>query len=352
MADKSNTSGLNRRDFLKSAAAGAAIFGAVGATGCSKGEEVVSQKAQHTSEVVVPKKMLGKTGMNVSTLALGGGSALSMVKDNDLALSLIDLARRKGINYFDTGSSYGGGESELRIGEALEPYRKDVYISSKFGFGMSSDELMKTFERSLKRLRTDHLDNANMHGLSKPEDAETMFSSGALDALVKLKEQGVVKNIGATAHTPAPLLDAMKRFRFDSVSTATNATGYHWVGEFGKPTGSFEEEVMPLANEQGIGLWAFKVTGQRLLIQLNDEPHKAPGLELIRYAYSLPVHGVILGMHAVEHIETACEMAANFVPMTDDEMQALNKKLAPSVGELTYLDPDYVDDGGWRAHLA
>jgi uncharacterized protein len=340
MADDGNNNGLNRRDFLKSAAAGAAIFGAVGASGCGKGEEVV------------PKKMLGKTGMNVSTLALGGGSALSMVKDHDEALALIDLARRKGVNYFDTGSSYGGGESEERIGEAMEPYRKQVYISTKFGFNLKPDELMKAFERSLKRLRTDYVDNANMHGLTRPSDPETMFSSGALETLVKLKEEGVVKNIGATAHKPAPLAEAMKRFQFDSVSAATNATGYHFVSEFNKVSGSFEEEVIPLANKQGIGLWAFKVTGQRLLIQQGNEPHKAPGLELIRYAYSLPVHGVILGMHSVEHITTACDMAANFTPMTAEEMQALNKKLAPSVGILTYLDPNYVDDGGWRAHLA
>ncbi len=340
MADNGNKNGLNRRDFLKTAAAGAAVFGAVGAAGCGKGEEVV------------PKKMLGKTGMNVSTLAMGGGSALSMVKDHDEALALIDLARRKGINYFDTGSSYGGGESEERIGEAMEPYRKDVYISTKFAPGLNPDELMKTFERSLKRLRTDYIDNANMHGLTRPGDAELMFSSGALETLIKLKEEGVVKNIGATAHKPQPLAEGMKRFQFDSVSAATNATGYHFVSEFTKVSGSFEEEVIPLANKQGIGMWAFKVTGQRLLIQKGNEPHKASGLELIRYAYSLPVHGVILGMNAIEHVVTACDLAANFTPMTDEEMRALNKELAPSVGILTYLDPNYVDDGGWRAHLA
>ncbi len=339
MADNGNKNSLNRRDFLKSAAAGAAIFSAVGTAGCSRGEEVV------------PKKMLGKTGMNVSILAMGGGSALSMVEKDDDALALIDLARRKGVNYYDTGIHYGDGSSEKRFGEALEPYRKELFISTKFGPGTAPDELMKAFERSLKRLRTDYLDNANMHGLTRPEDAELMFSSGALETLVKLKEEGVVKNIGATAHQPAPLLEAMQRFRFDSVSVATNATGYHWVGEFDKVTGSFEKEVIPLANKQGIGLWAFKVTGQRKLIQHGNEPHKAPGLELIRYAYSLPVHGVILGMSTVEHVDTACELSANFIPMTEAEKRKLNKELAPSVGELSYLDPDYVDDGGWRAHL-
>ncbi|MBW7998094.1 MAG: twin-arginine translocation signal domain-containing protein [Candidatus Glassbacteria bacterium] len=339
MSDESNSGKLSRRDFLKTAAAGAAMIGTAGASGCSKGE------------AVVPKRLLGKTAMNVSILAMGGGSALSMVEKDEDALALIDLARRKGINYFDTGSEYGGGSSEMRIGEALEPYRKDLYISTKFSPGLSPDKLMKNFERSLKRLRTDYVDNANMHGLSEPGDVELMFSSGALETLVKLKEEGVVKNIGATAHRPVPLAEGMKRFQFNSVSAATNATRYHFVAEFDKVEGSFEDEVMPLANQQGIGLWAFKVTGQRLLIQRDNEPHKAPGLELIRYGFSLPVHGVILGMTTPEHVITACDLAANFTPMSAEEMRKWNEELAPSVGELTYLDPSYVDDGGWRAHL-
>ena len=353
MADENKNGKLNRRDFLKSAATSAAIIGAVGAAGCGKSEQAVTQKTSDKVESIVPRKMLGKTGMNVSILALGGGSALTMEKDDQKALALIDLARRKGINYFDSGSEYGGGQSELRIGEALEPYRKDVYLSTKFSPNLGPDKLMRNFEISLKRLRTDYVDNVNMHGLTNPEDAELMFSTGTLEAVVKLKEQGVVKNIGATAHRPGPLFEGMKRFQFDSVSAATNATGYHFAAEFDKIEGSFEDTVIPLANEQGIGLWAFKVTGQRLLIQMEEnEPNKAPGLELIRYGFSLPVHGVILGMTIPEHVNTACDLAANLVPMTREEMKQMNEKLAPSADLLTYLDPNYVDDGGWRAHLA
>jgi len=352
MADDKMKSNLTRRDFLRTAAAGAAMFGAAGATGCgSNGQQEQAAESQ-TSERIVPRRMLGKTGMNVSILALGGGSALTMEEDDQKALALIDLARRKGVNYFDTGSEYGGGQSELRIGEALEPYRKEVYISTKFSPGLSPDKLMKNFERSLKRLRTDHVDNANMHGLTRPGDAELMFSSGALETLVKLKEEGVVKNIGATAHRPAPLYEGMQRFQFDSVSAATNATGYHFVSEFDKIEGSFEDTVIPLAKKQGIGCWAFKVTGQRLLIALQEnEPHKATGLELIRYGFSLPVHGVILGMTLPEHVNTACELAANVTPMTEQEMREMNERLAPSANQMTYLDPNYVDDGGWRAHM-
>ena len=96
------------------------------------------------------------------------------------------------------------------------------------------------------------------------------------------------------------------------------------------------------------------MTGQRRLIQRNDEPHKAPGSELIRYGFSLPVHGVILGMSMPEHVTSACEMSAGFTPMTEEEMHYWNERLSPSAtaATLDYLRPGYVDDGGPRAHLA
>ncbi len=344
--DQRNSDQITRRDFIRMGAAGAAMIGASSA--CSKKVE----KPQ--GEAIVPRKKLGRTEMIASTLAMGGGSALSMVKKDDDALALLDLARRKGINYFDTGSSYGNGKSEERFGMALAPYRKEIYLSTKYNPGDVPEKLMKKFETSLKRFQTDYIYIASMHGLSSLEYTELMFSSGALEKLVELKEQGVLKNIGFTSHSPPPAVEAMKRFQFDVVCMATSAARIHWVEEFKTPEGSFEDEAIPLANKQGVGLWAFKVTGQRRLIQKKDEPDKAPGIELIRYGFSLPVHGIMLGMSTPEHVVSACEMSAGFTPMTEEEMRYWNERLAPSATELTldYLRPDYVDDGGWRAHLA
>ncbi|HUU28339.1 MAG TPA: aldo/keto reductase, partial [archaeon] len=289
-------------------------------------------------------------------LGMGGGSALSMVKEDDLAVALIDFARRKGVNYFDTGSEYGGGKSEQRFGEALSGYRKEIYLSTKYGVGEAPDELKKKVETSLSRFRTDYIDVANMHGLTGVEDVEKMFSSGAMETLVKLKEEGTVKYIGFTSHSsPAASIEALKRFDFDTCLMAANASKVPYVGEFeGIADASFEDEAIPLGLEKGVGVWAFKITGQRRLIARNNEPDKAPGLELIRYALSLPVHGVILGMNMPEHVETAAALTADFTPMTKEEMRQWNERLAPSANELTldYLRADYVDDGGYRAHLA
>jgi predicted aldo/keto reductase-like oxidoreductase len=187
------------------------------------------------------------------------------------------------------------------------------------------------------------------------EEVELMFTTGALDTLVKLKEQGVVRYIGVTSHNHPPAMKAaLEKFDFDICFQAANASKTPFIFEFEElPETSFEELSLPLALEKGMGVLAFKITGQRRLIRKDKEPDKAPGLELIRYGLSLPSHGILLGMSTPEHVNSAVDLALDFEPMTAEDKQELNRRLAPSANELTlhYLRPDYVDDGGWRAHL-
>ncbi len=345
--DKLERGRVSRRGFFKLGAAGAALAGVAGA--CSGGGA--------PGEAIIPRKRLGKTAMEVSIIGFGGGSALSMIEKDDQAVALIDLARRKGINYFDSGAEYDNGRSQKRFGMALEGHRQEVYLSTKYLPDAGYDKLMKDFEGTLASFRTDYVDVANMHGLMSQQDVEAMFSSGALETLSKLKEQKLVRHIGVTSHgNPVALAEALRRFQFDVSLHAANASNVPFAFEFERYDGSqgFQDLSIPLANEQGIGVWAFKITGQRRLISQQPDDGKAPGEELLRYGLSLPVHGIILGMHTVEHVESAARLAANFTPMTAEEMRQWNERLAPHASELTlhYLRRGYVDDGGWRAHLA
>ena len=271
--DKKNLlDNLSRRDFIRIGAAGAALIGTGAAVSCSG-------KSGTSAALVCPKKKLGKTGMMASIVALGGGSALSMVKDDQEAVGLIQYAYSKGINYFDSGAQYDEGRSQKRIGEAMQPYRKDVYLSTKYGPNSTPDELMKAFEETLASFRTDYVDVANIHGLARMQDVETMLTSGAIATLANLKEQGVVRNIGVTSHNhPEALAEALRRFQFDTSLHAANASKVPFVGEFEEqPATSFEELSIPLANSQGIGVWAFKITGQRRLIQNTGQAGQGAG---------------------------------------------------------------------------
>ena len=278
-----------------------------------------------------------------------------MVKDDKDALALVELARTRGINLFDSSANYGP-KSEGCFGEALQAHRKEVYFSTKYETEHSPDQVMKNVEQSLQRLRTDYIDIAHMHAVKDLQEVETMFSSGALDTLVKLKEQGVVRYIGVTSHNhPPALAEVLRRFDFDICLLGANASKVPFLFEFDpKAEASFEDTTLPLAIQQGIGVIAFKIMGQRRLIRKTAEPDKATPLELIRYGLSLPVHGILLGVNTPEQVIAACDLAADFTPMTAEEKRELNERLAPNANELTlhYLRPDYVDDGRPRAHLA
>jgi predicted aldo/keto reductase-like oxidoreductase len=336
---------INRREFVKLGLTSAALAGA--GVACSKGGD------GNIAGAKLPRRRLGNTDMEISIVAMGGGSALGMVRNQEEAVALIDLARSCGINFFDSSASYG--RSESFFGEALQPYRKSVYLSTKYEPEDNPDELRRKIEKSLKGFRTDYIDVAHIHGLVRMEDVETMFSSGALETLVKLKEEGVVRYIGITSHNHPPAMkSALERFRFDVCFQAANASKTPFIFEFEElPRLSFEEHSLPVALDQGIGVLAFKITGQRRLIRKGNEQDKAPAAELIRYGLSLPVHGVLLGMSTPEHVTSAVKMASTFQPMTREEMGEWNRRLAPSANELTlhYLRPEYVDDGGWREHL-
>ena len=343
--NKNEPNRVNRRAFLA---------GAMGAVALGAGLSCSSGKGGGTVKML-PRRKLGRTDMNISIIGMGGGSTLSMVKDYQERLALVELARARGVNLFDSSANYGP-DSEGCYGEALQGLRREVYFSTKYESEHSPDQVKKNVENSLKRLRTDYIDIAHMHAIKDLQELETMFRSGALETLVKLKEQGVVRYIGVTSHNhPPALAEALRRFKFDVCMMAANASKVPFQFEFDpKAEGSFEELTLPLANQQGIGVIAFKITGQRRLIRKGDEQDKAPALELIRYGLSLPVHGILLGMSAPEQVVSACELACNFTPMTSEEMRSLNERLAPSANELTlhYLSPDYVDDGTPRAHLA
>ena len=320
---------MNRREFLEAAAAVAA------GTICKR-EVSVAESARPTKfeGVVLPKRVLGKTGVNVSILALGGviGMQLPPSKDHDPA-AIAETALDLGITYFDTAPSYNNGQSETNYGQVLARRRKEIFLACKTG-DRSYDGTMRSVEQSLKRLRTNHFDLLQIHGVSSGEDLIAWGKSeGVYTALQKLREQKITRFIGVTGHESAETLRrAIEMYEFDTLLTTLNPVSRRLP---------FRENLLPAANEKRMGVIAMKVMGggngclvvgnpyRKVLRTYHDETsHQVEAQSLIRYTLGLPISVAVIGVANVDQLKANISVAKKTSPMSAEEQGELEKQMA------------------------
>jgi aryl-alcohol dehydrogenase-like predicted oxidoreductase len=162
---------------------------------------------------MIPRVRYGKTELEVTRLALGGFpfGGVNKARDWDpfapkgraTAIDTIHAAIDAGINFFDTAPGYGNGNSESIYGEATQAARDKIVIASKVGYGGSADDVTASVEASLERLRTDVIDVMQFHGgMYSQADVDHILNDGLLDALVALRDSGLVRFIGFTTEQP------------------------------------------------------------------------------------------------------------------------------------------------------
>lgn len=313
---------LDRRDFLKRT------------VGAGLAAAVPPLTAARSEQASLPRRTLGRTGVEVSVLAFGGGSHfLSRVGgDEQKVEQLIHRALELGINYFDTAAAYTFRPhqrlSEKIYGRVLAPYRERIFLSSKLQ-ERDRDSALRSVETSLKLLRTDRLDLIQMHGLQRVEELDQLAApDGALAALRKLKDEKTVRFVGATGHyDPEVLRLAVERFDLDTLLIALNAaqSAHPLSMTPDKPLAAFEQEVLPAARSKGVGVIAMKVMGQANLV--SGEVRARPE-ELIRYVLSLPVASLDIAHTSLDILEQNVAAARSFRPMSSAEMNALRARLS------------------------
>jgi aryl-alcohol dehydrogenase-like predicted oxidoreductase len=165
---------------------------------------------------MIPKLEFGRTG-HLSTRVLFGAAALGGVTQEE-ADQTLDLLLEYGINHIDTAASYG--DAELRIGPWMKDHRNDFFLATKTDqrtYQGAKDEL----QRSLERMQVDSVDLWQMHFLIDEDDWQTTFGpSGALEAFVEAREQGLTRFLGVTGHGLQVAdfhIRSLERFDFDSV---------------------------------------------------------------------------------------------------------------------------------------
>lgn len=162
---------------------------------------------------MLPKVRFGRTGLEVTRLALGGYpfGGVNLARGWDpfseegraTAIETVRAALNAGINLIDTAPGYGAGNSESIIGEATEGRRDQFVLATKVGYRGTAAEVRASVARSLERLRTDVIDVIQFHGgMYTSEEVTHILDHGLLDALVDLRQQGRVRYLGFTVEEP------------------------------------------------------------------------------------------------------------------------------------------------------
>ena len=276
---------------------------------------------------------------------MGCGSRFLMYKEEDKALAALEKALNLGITYYDTAYTYGNGLSETRVGMALKGRRNGVWLTTKIA-ERDGSKARAILEGSLKRLQTDRVDLVHVHQIAGADDlARAEAKGGVIEALLKAKEEGLIRNMGISSHTdPVVLADALERHPFDCTQMALNvALAGMMSGKGGmivnpELTTSFEKIALPVAVKKNLGIIAMKVFAQEYL------NNKLPSGKLIQYALSLPVSLCVVGMPSIEMIEENVNIIKNFKPMPKSEMRELSTKLAIShKAEIDHFFSNHVD---------
>jgi aryl-alcohol dehydrogenase-like predicted oxidoreductase len=165
---------------------------------------------------MIPLQPFGPTG-HESTRLLFGAAAIGNVSQEE-ADQTMELIRAHGINHIDTAASYG--DAELRLGPWMETHRDEFFLATKTG-ERTRARAFEEIERSLERLRTDHIDLIQLHNLVDEEDWETAFAGGGvIEAVVEAQAEGLVRYIGVTGHgvtVARQHLRSLEQYPFDSV---------------------------------------------------------------------------------------------------------------------------------------
>jgi aryl-alcohol dehydrogenase-like predicted oxidoreductase len=338
---KRTPSQSDRRTFLKTG--GAVAAGLLASAAAPAGAAALpAMPSNPRTLTAMPTRNLGKTGYKVGIFSLGGQAAIEHANNFDVAVPLINRALDLGVNYIDTSSIYGGPQrwSEQYVGAVMKTRRNEAFLATKTK-ERSYDGSMRMIEKSLQLLNTDHVDLWQLHDIGLQQDVDAIFAKGgAMEALVKMQDQKVVRYLGVTGHyRPDALIDAVNRHDFDTILMSLSAADSHLH--------SFQEKLLPLVVEKQMGIIGMKVPARGRLLSswtppsLEAQRHSwegsaiatRPGVmtmkDAMQYALTHPVSTIIIGCDNIAQLEENVQIARDFTPLSQTQMAMLNEAATP-----------------------
>jgi predicted aldo/keto reductase-like oxidoreductase len=321
---------MQRRNFLKTLGAAGGL--AVGY------RPLFADPADPTRALIahpsgLPRRVLGRTGQQVSIVAY---PCLALSKYPQVECDAdLRKAFEAGVNYYDVAPAYG--DAEIKLGTALGAgalARDRIFLASKTK-ARDAAGARKELERSLQRLKTDRLDLYQLHVLSTPADVAKAFGpDGAVETLVKARDEGKVRWLGFSAHTKQAALDALKGFNFETVMYPVNFVEHYLL--------QFDPEVLALARERSAAVVAIKPisagawrkgeprTRNNWWYRVLEDPRE---IELaIRFSLSFDPVVSVLSTSFFDLMEKSIAAGVAFRPATEADfaaMRALAQKYAP-----------------------
>lgn len=268
----------------------------------------------------IPLRTLGRTGLDVSIIGLGGGHMCRPCNTAEETVRIIQTAVDEGISFIDTAWEYWDGESERRLGLGLAGRRDRVVLMTKV-CGRDRQTAEKQLHESLRRLQTDVIDVWQFHEVIYDNDPDWIFGpGGAIEAAVAAKQAGKIRAIGFTGHkSPQIMLEMLARdFEWDTCQLPINVADAHFR--------SFQQQVLPELNRRNIGVIGMKslggdaqlVTGAGLTAE-----------ECRRYALSQPIDTLVCGIQTFDNLRQDLDIARTFAPMSEAEQDELRERIRP-----------------------
>jgi predicted aldo/keto reductase-like oxidoreductase len=268
------------------------------------------------------KRRLGRTNLKVSVIGFGGIPIIQATVPK--AVEIVKHAYDLGINYFDTARAYGN--SEEKIGEALENVRDKVVIATKTHQRTREDAARAGLKQSLRNLRTDYIDIMLLHGIDDEKTLEQAMSpEGSLTAVKEARQQGKVHFIGMSGHRPLTFMKAIRTGEFDIILVPFNIINRE-----------ASEELFPLAKELDIGvvimkpfgganlsyaareLWAARVPERAEFNRIMGEG-AAKTERALRFVLAHDIHTTVPGFSTLEEVESAAKVGKEFKGLTKQE---------------------------------
>ena len=272
----------------------------------------------------LPTRRLGKTGVEVTILGLGGEGILRTFGYVKESAALINRALDLGITYFESARAYSGSESYY--GATLKARRSEIFLTSK-SHARDRKGAFAHLKETLHNMKTDYLDLWQVHDVREDSDIEEIFGrGGAIEAFREAREKGMVRFIGVTGHAdPVIIKKCIDLFDFDTVLIPVNPAEHAFK--------SFIDSVIPLAQERDMGVIAMKTYLRGLAAKLPGFNDLGP---FFRFALSHPVATAVIGCDSIQQLEDNVRYASSFTPMTAGEMENLRGLISPYAKRLMY----------------